>query len=102
MSEYKLDFSEIEWTEAPNGARFKMFERDGKTIRLVEFAGAFEEIDWCEKAHIGFVVEGDLEIDFGEEKILYTQGDGVFIPPETKHKAKHLSEKVLLFLVEEI
>lgn len=102
MSEYKLDFSETEWTEAANGARFKAFERNGKTIRLVEFSGAFEEIDWCEKAHTGYVVEGDLEIDFGVEKVSFKQGDGIFIPPGTKHKAKHLSEKVLLFLVEEI
>ncbi|MET0753776.1 MAG: cupin domain-containing protein [Pyrinomonadaceae bacterium] len=102
MSEYKLDFLETGWTEAANGARFKAFERDDKTIRLVEFSGAFEEIEWCEKAHTGYVVEGDLEIDFGTEKVSYSQGDGIFIPPGTKHKAKHLSEKVLLFLVEEI
>jgi hypothetical protein len=45
-------------------ARFKAHRRDGKQIRLLEFTAAFVEPDWCEKGHIGIVLEGAIELDF--------------------------------------
>jgi hypothetical protein len=33
-------------------------------MRLVEFTSAFVEPHWCQKAHLGLVLEGELEIDF--------------------------------------
>lgn len=101
MSENKLVFSTLDWTQVSSHARFKAFERNGKTIRIAEFSSDFIENDWCEKSHIGFVLEGELEIDFDSEQITFKQGDGIFIPPDSPHKAKHLTEKVVLFLVEE-
>lgn len=69
---------------------------------MAEISREFLEPDRCEKAHTGFVLEGELEIDFEGEKIFYQSGDALFVEPGTKHSVRSLSEKVLLFLVEEI
>jgi len=42
------------------GARSKFFQQEDKQIRLVEFTDEFVEPDWCEKGHIGYVLEGTL------------------------------------------
>jgi quercetin dioxygenase-like cupin family protein len=52
----------------------------------VEFTREFVEPDWRWKGHFGYVLEGRLEIDFNRERVLFTQGDGVFIPPGKTHK----------------
>jgi quercetin dioxygenase-like cupin family protein len=59
---------------------------------------------WCEKGHIGYVLEGRIEIEFAHECHVYSSGDGVFIPngPEHKHKGKIISETVTIVFVEDV
>ena len=49
-------------------------------------------------------LEGQVEIDFDGEVIVFNLGDGVFIPPgeEHKHKGRVLTDKVTAILVEEV
>ena len=57
------------------------------------------------KNHIGFVLEGKLEIDFNGEKIIYLAGDAIFISEgeNSAHKARPLTTSpVKLFLVENV
>jgi len=96
----KIDFTRIEWTNSAMGLRAKTFESDGKQLRLAEFSKKFREIDWCEKNHIGFVVEGEIEIDFEDKIEVFKKGDGLFIGSNAKHKARARTETALLFLVE--
>jgi len=98
----KIDFTRIEWTNSVMGLRAKTFESDGKQLRLAEFSKDFREIDWCEKNHIGFVVEGEIEIDFEDKTEVFKQGDGLFIGSNAKHKARAMTETALLFLVEDV
>ena len=58
----------------------------------------------CAKGHYGLVLDGELEIEFQNEKILYKSGDGVFIPDgeEHKHKGRVLTESVKVIFVEDI
>ncbi|HXU92499.1 MAG TPA: hypothetical protein VFP33_02465 [Gallionella sp.] len=60
--------------------------------------------DWCEKGHVGFVIQGELEIDFHGHLVRYPEGSGIFIPAgaESGHKARSITPSVLLFLVEDI
>ena len=97
----KIDFPNREWDKSVSGLRTKTFESNGKIIRLAEFSEDFVETEWCEKGHIGFVLDGKLEIDFGDQKIIFSKGDGISIPEGKKHIGNHLSKKVFLFLVEE-
>jgi quercetin dioxygenase-like cupin family protein len=104
MEQYKVDFESTPWESPMTGVRFKAYEQDGKKLRLVEFAKEFMEPDWCRKGHIGYVLEGQLEVNFDGKVIVFGPGDGVFIPAGEKHKHKGrvLTNKVKVFLVEDV
>jgi hypothetical protein len=64
MDAHKIVFDELEWQSSAPGSRFKLFRDGSRQVRLVEFSCEFVEAEACEKAHIGFVLSGELEIDF--------------------------------------
>ena len=99
-----INFNSIEWQSTMPGARSKVYQQDGKKIRLVEFTDEFVEPEWCEKGHLGYVLEGTLEIDFKSRVVVYPKGSGIFIHAgaDNSHKAKSLTPVVQLFLVEEL
>ena len=103
MNQYKVDFESMEWEVPVRGARFKAYEQGGKKLRLVEFAKEFVEPDWCTKAHIGYILEGQIEIDFDGKKEVFGPGDGIFIPAgqEHKHKGRSLTDAVTIIVVED-
>ena len=70
---------------------------------MVEFSKGFIEHDWCTKAHIGYILEGQMEIDFDGKKEVFGPGDGVFIPAgeEHKHKGQVLTDTVKVILIED-
>ena len=101
---YKIDFDSLPWESPIDGVRFKAFEQSGQRIRLVEFEKGFVEPDWCLKGHIGFVLEGSIEVEFSGDVVRYSVGDGVFIlkGEEHKHRARVVSEGARLILVDDI
>ena len=103
MKKYKIDFESMEWESPAGGVRFKAYQQHNKKLRLVEFYKEFVEPDWCTKGHIGYILEGQMEIDFDESKEVFGPGDGIFIPEgqQHKHKGRVLTEKVKAILVEE-
>ena len=104
MEQYKIDFESMAWERPVDGVRFKAYEQKGKKLRLVEFAKEFVEPDWCKKGHIGYILEGKMEIDFDGKLIVFGPGDGVFIPEgeKHKHKARVLTDTVKVILVEDV
>jgi len=103
MNQHRIDFDSMEWEVPADGIRFKAFEQGGRKLRLVEFAKEFVEPDWCVHGHIGYILEGQMEIDFDGEKKVFGPGDGVFIPAgeEHKHKGSVLTDTVKAILVED-
>ncbi len=103
MEQYRIDFASMGWEESVRGARFKAYEQGGRKLRLVEFSKEFVEPDWCRGGHIGYILEGQVEIDFDGKVIVFGPGDGVFISAgeEHKHKGKVLTDKVVAILVED-
>ena len=103
MQQYKVAFDSLPWSSPAPGARFKVHREGERQIRLVEFTDEFVEPDWCRKGHVGYVVEGQLEVDFDGNKIVFDPGDGIFIPPgeEHKHMGKALTDVVRMILVED-
>ena len=91
------------WESPMVGVRFKAYEQDGRRLRLVEFTKEFVESDWCTRGHIGYILEGRMEIDFDGKVIVFGPGDGVFIPAgkEHKHKGRVLTDKVEAILIED-
>ena len=83
--------------------RVKEIAREDQRFRLVEFQTGFEEDGWCEKAHVGYVLEGTLRIDLPDQTLQAKAGDVLWIPAghETRHRAEMISEAVRLILFEE-
>ncbi|MEW6236760.1 MAG: cupin domain-containing protein [Candidatus Omnitrophota bacterium] len=101
MLQYKADFEKIAWESPIAGVRHKCFDQNRLRLRLVEYTQAMPP-HWCEKGHYGYIIEGELEIEYDKETITYKSGDGLFIPDglEHRHRGRVLSEKVLVFFME--
>jgi len=104
MEQYKIGFESMVWEKPAANVRFKAYEQGGRKLRLVEFSKEFVEPDWCTKGHIGYILEGQIEIGFDGKVIIFGPGDGLFIPAgeEHKHKGRMLTGKVKLILVEDV
>jgi hypothetical protein len=100
---FRLDFDNARWEHPLPGCRFKSIVKGNRQVRLLEFTNDFIEPDWCRKGHAGIVLEGDLEIDFQGRIEQFPQGSALLIPAGDvgAHKARALSERALLFLVED-
>ena len=103
MSTDRIDFDTLPWESTVPGARCKVYREGGKQIRLLEFTEEFVEPHWCEKGHIGYVLEGTLAVDHQGRRVCYPAGSGLFIPggPQSGHKATSLMPLVRLVLVED-
>lgn len=81
--------------------RHRVYECDGRRLRLLELARDFIEPRWCMRGHIGSVLMGKMEITFADHTETFAQGDGVFIPPGEpgKQGGKVLTDTVRLILL---
>ena len=102
MGPYRIDFKTMSWDSPAAGVKFKACEQNGKKLRLAEFTREFVEPDWCSKGHIGYILEGRMEIDFDGQTIVFGPGDGLFIQPGHKHKAKVITATAKVILVEDV
>ena len=98
MNQYKIDFESMDWERPVDSVRFKAHQQGGRKLRLVEFSKEFIEQDWCIKGHIGYILEGQVKIDFDGKVTVFGPGDGVFIPAGEKHKAKVLTDTATAIL----
>lgn len=101
--QYKAEFDKLEWESPIKGMRHKYIDQNKLRLRLVEYSKEMQP-HWCEKGHYGYVIEGQMEIDYESAMIIYRPGDGIFIPPgpDHRHRGIALTEKVLVFFVEEV
>ena len=93
MNKFKIEFQNLEWHKTAVGAQEKQFHSENKRIRLLRLDDSFKEEDWCTNGHLGYVLQGQLTIQFNTEKIHYTAGDGLFIKGGIEQKHKALVEK---------
>jgi len=101
MTTRRIPANDIPWTAPADGVRHKLTISGGRKVRLVEFATGFAEADWCCAAHIGYVLEGWLEVAFTDAVEVFCPGDVVMIGADDKHRARVIEGPVRLFLVEE-
>jgi quercetin dioxygenase-like cupin family protein len=69
---------------------------------LVEYTKDLEP-HWCPKGHMGYVLEGRMEIAVGDQAEIFNPGDGVLLPAgeEFKHMARVLTDVVRIIFVED-
>jgi quercetin dioxygenase-like cupin family protein len=104
MTGCKADFNSLPWQPSQLGARSKVFQQGSRVLRLVEFTSEFVEEAWCKKGHMGYVLQGEMDLQFDRETVHFSAGDGLFIPggEKSRHKASVPSGRVTLILVEEV
>lgn len=103
MQSYLVRFDELAWQSPASGLRFKACRSAGKQLRLAEFTPEFREAEWCEKGHVGYLLEGILEVRFRSVTVTYRAGDALLIPAgfEHGHKARALTSVARLVLMED-
>ena len=103
--QHRAEFDKLEWETPTKGIRHKYIDQNNVRMRLVEYSYSKEmPRHWCEKGHYGYLIEGQMEIEYENETIIYDLGDGIFIPegPDHKHRGRVLSEKALVFFIEKV
>lgn len=100
---YRVDFAAIPWHSALGGMRVKAAVGPDRQLRLVEYTPAMAE-RWCELGHLGYVLEGRLEVRFPAAVVLFEPGDGIVIPagPAHRHLGRALTPVVRVVLVEDV
>ncbi len=102
MTRYKVDFGSLPWARPMAGLQFKADVQDGKQLRLVEYTKDMAP-HWCEKGHVGYVLEGRFEIRFDDEVVVFEPGDGMHLPPgpDHRHMGRTLTDVVRVVFVED-
>jgi quercetin dioxygenase-like cupin family protein len=101
--QYKIDFYKLEWESPIEGVKHKYIDQNNLRLHLVEYSKEMPP-HWCDKGHYGYLIHGQMEIEYENSKIIYKPSDGIFIPdgPDHKHRGRVLSEKALVFFVEKV
>lgn len=100
----RVAFDDMPWNTSAGGVRFKLHRDGDRQLRLLEFTRELSHPHWCEMGHIGFVLEGEMEVAFADgSTIHYRAGDGLSIPGgmAEKHRPRALSDLVRLIFVED-
>ncbi|MFD2586012.1 hypothetical protein ACFSQJ_03675 [Croceitalea marina] len=79
MTELLIHFRESEWEYPKKGVAQKVYSFGGRQLRLVRFDDGFREEYWCQTGHVGYVLEGEMVIDFEDRLEYYKKGDGLWI-----------------------
>ena len=103
MEKYRIAFDSLSWESQLPGVRYKAFVHGGTKLRLAEYSRGFVAPDWCTEGHVGYVLEGEVDIDFGGRVVRFSAGDGLFIPEGEAHRHKPIvvTDVVRLVLVED-
>jgi quercetin dioxygenase-like cupin family protein len=103
MATYRVPFDDLPWQTSPSGVLFKTHRSGGSQLRLLEFTPNLVHLQWCVTGHVGYVVEGELEIEFVGCLERYRAGDGVTIPwgQADRHRPRALTDRVRLVFVED-
>jgi len=103
MIENVIQFDKLKWERPRKGVEQKIYSNGNQRMRLLRFYDNFIEKDWCINGHIGFVLKGEMKINFNGIIKSYRQGDGLWIEKGEKSKHKVIIEKgkqIELILIE--
>jgi quercetin dioxygenase-like cupin family protein len=99
-----IDFDAVEWDEEAPGVRARHLDLDGVRWALVEYAPGGGRPEWCETAHVGYVLSGEIRYDFsdGREPLIARRGEGFTLPPGAAHRGRNDgAEPATLLVVDE-
>jgi quercetin dioxygenase-like cupin family protein len=99
----RVAFDEMPWDTSPAGVRFKVRKLWTRQLRLLEFSRDLDHPHWCTMGHLGYVLEGAMEVEFATGSQVFREGDGVAIPAGEleKHRPRALTDRVRMIFVED-
>jgi hypothetical protein len=104
VSVFKVPFDSMDWHEIRPGVRHKVHGDGSRQLRLVQFDTSDGAEFWCEVGHIGYVLNGGLDIDFDGTVLSFAAGDGLFIPSgaASRHRSVFITPGTTLLMVEDV
>jgi quercetin dioxygenase-like cupin family protein len=72
-------------------------------VALLEFAPGFSDPNWCERAHVLFVLEGTLELELADGVTRLAAGECGSVDRGTRHRARNPGEEpCVLFVLSDV
>lgn len=100
-----IDFPNMPWErwQKPGAeGRVKMMFVGDKRIRILELPAGFREENWCEKGHVGYVLQGQFTIEFRNHEVACGPGMGFVIPDGDPHRSRGLpGDPTTVFVVDD-
>ena len=84
--EKPVKFDKIPWENPDKGIYQKVYSNSDTTVRLVKFDHNFIEKEWCFKNHLGYILKGQLKLDFDGLMQTYNKGEALILNSGEKHK----------------
>lgn len=104
-----IPFTLTDWDKIPaeehkgdSGKAFwKTLQFEGLRIRLVEYSENYVADHWCQKGHIIYCVEGEMDPELGDGKVVkLTQGMSYQVSDELSSHRTSSKNGVKLFIVD--
>ena len=96
-------FSDIQWQQVSDVARQKLIDNGEKRVRLLDLKAGFQEQEWCKRGHTGYIIGGTLHVEFVSGRMQsYDEGEPLLISSGESHKARVVTGRVQLFLVDDV
>jgi quercetin dioxygenase-like cupin family protein len=101
---YAARFASMDWESTAPKVRRKLHQVADRQLRVVEFGRGLEHPEWCQTGHIGYVLQGELRLEFEGGTLEIGPGDGFVIPDgeASRHRPVPLTDRVLLILSEQV
>jgi len=101
-----VDFPRLPWAKVEGGGAAGRMKKhvsdDGQAIRILEVSPEWKELDWCTRAHIGYVTSGRLTLEFeAQSPMEVLRGQGFWIPRGYAHRAS-CRRTTTLFIVDRL
>ena len=107
VKEAQFDYRKLPWIRIHKGGmvgRMKKRVLDGeRTVRFLEISPEWNEVDWCRKEHIGYILSGVAHFEFESKKkksLNIKKDQGFFIPLGVAHKVSSKTT-ARLFIVDQ-
>ena len=91
---------QLPWVQRSPAMREKVSQNGERRFRVVEFAAAFREPNWCTEGHVGYVLAGETDVLVDGQTVTYRKRDVIDLPPGTRHRRNATIETTTLFLFE--
>jgi Cupin domain len=91
------------WDKPGANGRVKLFNSNGKRLRLLELPPGFNEENWCVVGHQGYVFEGRFIIQLDDREFQCGPGMAFSIPDGVRHRSRGAQDsRTLVFVVDEM